>query len=387
MGYWAGIFGWDIWLGRVTEGARLSFPMWSPFWRPFSVGEEGPRVWRAARGGHTRGLWGNCWRIWCLGGVMTLLYFDPVFLQHNTGRHPESADRLVHIMAHLTHTGLDRQCELPEWEPADRSLLERVHHARYIDGVERFASRGGGHIEADTVVSRESFRAATVAAGAVADATRRVVRGTARHALCLVRPPGHHAVALSAMGFCLFNNVAIAAKLALAELELDRVLIVDWDVHHCNGTQATFWDNEQVGVFSIHRSHFYPGTGDEDETGEGKGLGTTRNLAIDFGTPRQEYVRRFIDELGTFADRIRPQLVLVSAGFDAHRMDPVGSLDLEDEDFDTLTRCVVDVAAQHAGGRLVSALEGGYNLQVVPGSVEVHLRGLMGAAATSTQSQ
>ena len=387
MGYWAGIFGWDIWLGRVTEGARLSFPMWSPFWRPFSVGEEGPRVWRAARGGHSRGFWGNCSRLRCWAAVMTLLYFDPVFLQHNTGRHPESADRLVHIMAHLTHTGLDRQCELPEWEPADRSLLERVHHARYIDGVERFASRGGGHIEADTVVSRESFRAATVAAGAVADATRRVVRGTARHALCLVRPPGHHAVALSAMGFCLFNNVAIAAKLALAELELDRVLIVDWDVHHCNGTQATFWDNEQVGVFSIHRSHFYPGTGDEDETGEGKGLGTTRNLAIDFGTPRQEYVRRFIDELGTFADRIRPQLVLVSAGFDAHRMDPVGSLDLEDEDFDTLTRCVVDVAAQHAGGRLVSALEGGYNLQVVPGSVEVHLRGLMGAAATSTQSQ
>jgi acetoin utilization deacetylase AcuC-like enzyme len=318
---------------------------------------------------------------------MTLLYFDPVFLQHDTGHHPETADRLKHIMSHLTHTGLDRQCEIPEWEPAGHSLLARVHHPRYIESVERFASRGGGRIEADTVVSRESYRAATVAAGAVVDATRRIVRGTSRHALCLVRPPGHHAVQLSAMGFCLFNNVAVAAQLALAELELDRVLIVDWDVHHCNGTQATFWDNEQVGVFSIHRTPFYPGTGDEDETGEGKGLGTTRNLAIEFGTPRQEYVRRFVDELAEFADRIRPQLVLVSAGFDAHRLDPVGSLDLEDEDFDTLTRCVLEVATQHAGGRLVSVLEGGYNLHVLPGSVEVHLRGLLAADVTSSQSR
>jgi acetoin utilization deacetylase AcuC-like enzyme len=142
-----------------------------------------------------------------------------------------------------------------------------------------------------------------------------------------------------------------------------------------------------VGVFSIHRTPFYPGTGDEDETGEGKGLGTTRNLAIEFGTPRQEYVQRFADELGEFADRIRPQLVLVSAGFDAHRLDPVGSLDLEDDDFDTLTRCVLEVAAQHAGGRLVSVLEGGYNLNVLPGSVEVHLRGLLAADVTSRQSQ
>lgn len=369
--------------GRVARGRMVE----RPSGLPTVDGEGGRELWRVAGGGHLAGVRSDFFRLRCWAAVMTLLYYDPVFLQHNTGHHPESADRLVHIMAHLTHTGLDRQCEIPEWEPADRTLLQRVHHARYIDSVERFASRGGGHIEADTVVSRESFRAATVAAGAVADATRRVVRGTARQALCLVRPPGHHAVELSAMGFCLFNNVAVAAKLALAELELDRVLIVDWDVHHCNGTQAAFWDNEQVGVFSIHRSPFYPGTGDEDETGEGQGLGTTRNLAIEYGTPRQEYVRRFTDELGEFADRIRPQLVLVSAGFDTHRMDPVGSLDLEDEDFATLTRCVLDVAAQHAGGRIVSALEGGYNLQVVPGSIEVHLRSLLGADVTSTQSQ
>jgi acetoin utilization deacetylase AcuC-like enzyme len=175
----------------------------------------------------------------------------------------------------------------------------------------------------------------------------------------------------------LFNNIALAARAATAELELDRVLIVDWDVHHGNGTQATFWEDEQVGVFSIHRWPFYPGTGDADETGAGKGLGTTCNLPIRFGTPRAEYRARFSDALAAFAAKIRPQLVLISAGFDAHEADPVGSLGLEDEDFVALTDVVLDVAQQYAAGRVVSALEGGYNVQVLPGSVAAHLEALL----------
>jgi acetoin utilization deacetylase AcuC-like enzyme len=308
---------------------------------------------------------------------MTLLYDDPIFLNHNTGSHPECAARLEGITARLKAEGLDQRCGRAHWEPVDRQTLGRVHHLGYVDSVERFASRGGGHIERDTVASRDSFRVALSAAGAVVDAAKRVVRGEDGQALCLVRPPGHHAVERSAMGFCLFNNVAIAARMATADLELDRVLIVDWDVHHGNGTQAAFWEDEQVGVFSIHRRPFFPGTGDEDEVGTGKGLGATRNLPVRFGTPRATYRARFEHELASFADRMRPQLVLISAGFDTHIQDPVGSLGLEDEDFVALTDMVLDVADKHAQGRVVSVLEGGYNIRVLPGSVAVHLETML----------
>ncbi len=306
-------------------------------------------------------------------GVMTLLYDDPIFLSHETGAHPECAARLRSITARLEAEGLDRRCGRPAWEPVDRVALERVHHRAYVESVERFSARGGGYLESDTVVSRDSFQVALSAAGAVVDAVRRIVRGEDRQALCLVRPPGHHALERSAMGFCLFNNVAIAARVATVELALDRVLIVDWDVHHGNGTQATFWEDERVGFLSIHRWPFYPGTGAEDETGGGPGLGTTRNLPIRFGTPRKEYHARFAQALAALADRIRPQLVLISAGFDAHAEDPVGALGLEDEDFAELTARTLDVADQYAAGRVVSMLEGGYNLQVLPGSVAAHL--------------
>jgi acetoin utilization deacetylase AcuC-like enzyme len=204
-----------------------------------------------------------------------------------------------------------------------------------------------------------------------------VVAGEDYQALCLVRPPGHHAVTNAAMGFCLFNNVAVAARVATQVLDVDRVLIVDWDVHHGNGTQDTFWEDEQVGVLSIHRWPFYPGTGGEDEVGHGRGLGMTRNVPITFGTSRSDYFARFATALEVFADRVRPQLVMISAGFDAHAADPVGSLGLEDEDFVTLTDLVLDVAEQSASGRLVSVLEGGYNLQVLPGSVVAHLTTLL----------
>jgi acetoin utilization deacetylase AcuC-like enzyme len=180
------------------------------------------------------------------------------------------------------------------------------------------------------------------------------------------------------MGFCLFNNIAIGARLAIDELALDRVLVIDWDVHHGNATQDTFYADEQVGFLSIHRWPFYPGTGDADETGTGAGLGTTVNLPTAFGTPRSEYIDSFRGAVERISDRLRPQLVLVSAGFDSHRDDPVGSLGLETEDFMELTRIVIDVAKVHAGGRIVSALEGGYNPSILAGCVELHLRQFLG---------
>jgi acetoin utilization deacetylase AcuC-like enzyme len=243
--------------------------------------------------------------------------------------------------------------------------------------VEAFARKGGGQIEADTVVSPRSYEVALKAAGAVCDAVQRVVQGKDKHALCLVRPPGHHALKDSAMGFCLFNNIAIAARTAIAELDLDRVLIVDWDVHHGNGTQDAFWEDGQVGFLSIHRWPFYPGTGRVDETGSGRGLGTKLNLPIEFGTSRDRYLDVLTDGLGHLADKIRPQLVLLSAGFDAHRQDPIGSLGLETEDFSTLTKVVLDVAEEYAGGKLVSVLEGGYNVRVIPQCVELHIKEML----------
>jgi acetoin utilization deacetylase AcuC-like enzyme len=179
------------------------------------------------------------------------------------------------------------------------------------------------------------------------------------------------------MGFCLFNNIALGARVATQELGLDRVLVVDWDVHHGNGTQAAFWEDDRVGFFSIHRYPFYPGTGDANETGGGKGLGTTMNLPIEWGTPRQEYLSRFERELSAFAHQVRPQLILLSAGFDAHHEDPIGSLGLETEDFRELTRIVLQVAAEHADGGLVSVLEGGYNPGALSDCVDVYLDELL----------
>jgi acetoin utilization deacetylase AcuC-like enzyme len=252
-----------------------------------------------------------------------------------------------------------------------------VHEPGHIDHIAALAARGGGYIDSDTVVSGASYDVATLAAGAACDAVDRVLNGEAKTALCLVRPPGHHAVREHAMGFCLFSNVAIAAAAARDVHQLDRVMVVDWDVHHGNGTQDIFYTDGRVGFFSIHRWPFYPGTGDTDETGTGDGLGATVNLPITFGTPREAYREHFAAELEKFAEKFRPQLVLVSAGFDSHRADPIGSLGLEVEDFATLTRIVREVADVHAGGRVVSLLEGGYNPPVLAECLEAHLRGLM----------
>lgn len=310
---------------------------------------------------------------------MLALYYDPIFLEHDTGRHPENAGRL-RALEPLVDAAADQHVVRPKWDPATWDRLTRVHERGYVEALEQFAATGGGQAEADTVVSRRSLEAARMAAGAVADGVTRVLRGETSAALCLVRPPGHHALADQPMGFCLLNNVAVGAQVAVAEMGLDRVLIVDWDVHHGNGTQATFWEDPRVGFFSSHRHPFYPGTGDADETGSGEGLGTTRNLPIRFGTSRREILARITGELEKFADRMQPQLVLISAGFDAHRADPIGSLGLESEDFATLTRAVREIAAEHCQGRIVSVLEGGYNPQALAESVEAHRRELQRGA-------
>jgi acetoin utilization deacetylase AcuC-like enzyme len=312
---------------------------------------------------------------------MTLLYTDPLFLKHDTGAHPETADRLRAITARLEKTGLCKQCTAGTYRPLAEETVVKLHDARQVVRIKQLAEHGGGHLDPDTVVSAASFTVALAAAGACVAAVDGVLKGTDSRALCLVRPPGHHATPTRSMGFCLFNNIALAARHAVTAHGLNRVLIIDWDVHHGNGTQDVFYEDPQVMFTSIHRygNGFYPGTGAENETGHGKGLGHTLNIPIRYGTRRQEYHDRFSRGLEKAADRIKPELVLISAGFDAHARDPIGSLGLDAEDFVTLTRSVLEVARAHAKGRVVSCLEGGYHLEALAESVEAHLNELLTA--------
>jgi len=305
---------------------------------------------------------------------MRLLYTSPVFLEHDTGRHPECRERLTSVIDRLSDSEVWKSLEQPSWEAATELDLARLHSPEYVAAVREIAERGGGQIEADTFVSRRSYEVARMAAGSAIDAVRQVMlRGSNARAVCLLRPPGHHALPAGGMGFCLFNHVALAARYAVKTLGLSRILIVDWDVHHGNGTQDAFYADPQVAFLSIHRSPFYPGTGAADETGIGPGIGTTLNVPLPFRTSRQEYQESFRAALERIADRIRPELVLLSAGFDAHRLDPIGSLGLETEDYDWLTQDVIEVAQTHAHGRLVSVLEGGYNVAVLPDCLQQYL--------------
>jgi acetoin utilization deacetylase AcuC-like enzyme len=310
---------------------------------------------------------------------MTLLFSDPLFLEHQTGMHPENPERLRSITARLDKSGLTQKCERGKFKALPEEKVTEVHSGTQLVRVKQLAQHGGGSIDPDTVLSAKSLEVALAAAGACAAAVDAVLSGSTRNALCLVRPPGHHATQNRSMGFCLFNNIALAAHHALTAHQINRILIVDWDVHHGNGTQDIFYEEPRVMFFSIHRyGHgFYPGTGSDAETGRGKGLGCTLNMPVRYGTSRKDYHGRFSSALEKAADKIKPELVLLSAGFDAHTQDPIGSLGLETEDFAILTDQVLQVATTHTKGRLVSCLEGGYDLGALAESVEIHLERLL----------
>lgn len=304
-----------------------------------------------------------------------LLYIDDSMAEHKTGDHPERPERILLLNKVLRDRGWVQRSTCPEWKEATREQLQAVHEVAYVERLQRWCEAAAGRIESDTVVSRGSWSAALRAAGAAIDAVERVMRGDDKLAFAAVRPPGHHALPSGPMGFCLFNNVAIAAHAALAK-GAQRVLIVDWDVHHGNGTQDTFYEDGRVGFFSIHRWPFYPGTGTTTETGTGKGLGWIRNEPVRADISVAQFMDRFSKALDDMLARCKPDLILLSAGFDAHRADPVGGLCLMEEDFQTLARRVRQAADAHCSGRLVSLLEGGYHLDHMPTSVVAHLEGL-----------
>ncbi len=312
-----------------------------------------------------------------------LLITDERMQLHDPGRgHPESPERLRAVAEALDGVS-DSTWAKPE--PASRQQIERVHTAEYVDRVERFRGRSGA-LDPDTTTSPQSVEAAYLAAGAALDAVTEVVSGHYRHAWALVRPPGHHAEADEARGFCLFNNVAIAAAHARDELGSDRVLIVDWDVHHGNGTQHSFYDRDDVLFFSLHRYPFFPGTGAADETGRGAGQGYTVNVPFPGGQGDGDYLAAFEALLVPIADRFAPDLVLVSAGFDAHRRDPLGGMDVTEDGYGAMAAVVQRVAERHADGRVVLLLEGGYDLAALGGSVRRCVEVLNGAPAPAIGS-
>jgi len=293
------------------------------------------------------------------------LVYDPIYLEHDTGDHVENSKRLVAAVSYLKETGIKERLTCLPSRPALLEELEMIHAPEYISYVKSKAERGGGWLDPDTVMSPKSYEAALYATGGLMVAVEAVMNGKVDNAFALVRPPGHHATHDQAKGFCIFNNMAVAAKFALSKFSLNRVLIADFDVHHGNGTQYAFYADPRVLYFSTHQYPFYPGTGWMDETGMGEGEGTTVNFPMSAGWGDNEYLRAFNEVLVPLARRFQPQIILVSAGFDAHWTDPLAMMRVTITGFAQMVKILKELAGELCQGRLIFTLEGGYNLQVV----------------------
>ncbi len=307
------------------------------------------------------------------------IVFDPMYLRHDTGPgHFERPQRLQCILQAVAEDRVlsSRVRRIAPKAASEEDLL-RCHEEDMVTAVREHVERGGTHLDADTPVCTESFAVACLAAGGAITAVDTAMATEGGRAFALLRPPGHHATHRRPMGFCLFNNAAVAARYAQAVHGIENVLIVDWDVHHGNGTQDIFWKDNRVFFLSTHQSPHYPGTGDRQETGEGKGAGYTLNIPLPARTSARAHRLAFSDALADIERRFRPDLVIISAGFDSHRGDPLGDLLLEDSDYAEMTKDVLRIAEKHSGGRVIGLLEGGYNLDLLGGAVAAHLKALL----------
>jgi acetoin utilization deacetylase AcuC-like enzyme len=307
------------------------------------------------------------------------LVLDSRFEDHRTAPgHPERPERNAATRSRLEAGGLAARCRLVALEEATEELLTSVHHPDHVRRVDEACRRGAPLIDSmDTSISEESATVARLAAGSLVALCREVAEARLRRGFASVRPPGHHAERDLAMGFCLFNNVAIAARSLQKGHGIERVLIVDWDVHHGNGTQHLFEEDASVFYFSVHQWPLYPGTGAASERGKGSGAGATLNRPVPPGSGDEDFLFALTDSLVPAAERFRPQFVLVSAGFDAHERDPLGGLEVTTSAFVEATRIVRDLADRFAEGRLVSVLEGGYDLEALADSTAAHVEALL----------
>lgn len=311
--------------------------------------------------------------------LKTGLVYDDIYLQHKTGSaHPENPQRLIAIMSALKDKISDIKLIKPKSFTDSLEWLTSIHSTKYIERVRKSCLNNEEYIDStDTPISKESYNVAVMAVGGVLSAIDHVMEGNIKNAFCAIRPPGHHALRDRAMGFCLFNNVAIGARYIQKKYGLSKVLIVDWDVHHGNGTQDAFYDDPTVLYFSIHRSPFYPGTGNSDEVGIGKGIGCTVNVPMSVGSSDKDYLGIFENILKPKGIEFNPDFILVSAGFDAHKDDPLGGMKITANGYAKMTEIVKYIAEKCCDGRLVSVLEGGYSINGLSESVNSHISVLM----------
>ena len=305
------------------------------------------------------------------------LVYHPDYLKHDPGlHHPEHAGRLEAVLQALETSGRAQQLVHLTWDDDPQAWITQVHDARVLRLVEVASQRGPAALDPDTIVSRDSFNVALQAVAGTLAAADAVVRGEIPQVFCAVRPPGHHAEAHRSMGFCLFNNVAILARYLQRRHGLDNIMIIDWDVHHGNGTQHIFEDDPSVFYISTHQYPFYPGTGATGETGVGRGQGYTMNVPLPAGTGDETYITVFEQQILPRALDYRPDCMILSAGFDAHYADPLAHMQVTEAGYRRMTQVVKEIAAACSQQRIISVLEGGYNLAALARSVEAHIEEL-----------
>jgi acetoin utilization deacetylase AcuC-like enzyme len=319
---------------------------------------------------------------------MTGLLYHTSFLNHDTGPgHPERSERLTATYEYLSDQPWFTRVVPITPRRADPRWVEEVHSRDYLNRAAEACQRHAPYLDVyDVSISPESFEIAMLAVGGILEAADQVIAGNLSNAFALVRPPGHHAERSLALGFCLLNNVAILARYLQKHHGLDKILIVDWDVHHGNGTQHTFEEDPSVLYISLHQYPFYPGSGAASETGKGRGVGATLNCPMPAGAGDAEYETAFREQVLPKASTFRPEAVLISAGFDAHRDDPLAQICLTTACYRWMSERLMEVAQTHASGRIISSLEGGYSLEALPRSVSEHLTVLLAASGSKPAS-
>jgi len=309
---------------------------------------------------------------------MTGFVYHPDYLKHASFfDHPENPERLNALITYLKENELWDKLEHITPEPADVKWIEEIHSGNYISYVKKACEEGISYLDGDTYLCRESYSIALLAASGVLSAVEGIMNKKIKNAFCAVRPPGHHAEKNAGMGFCIFNNIAVGARYIQKKYEIERVAIIDWDVHHGNGTQNSFYDDDTVLYISLHQYPHYPGTGNRYELGTGKGDGFTLNFPMPSGAGDDEYLKVFDEELIPSLNNFEPQFILISAGFDAHANDPLSGIALTDDAYEQMSELLLESAKKNADGRLISVLEGGYNLRVLGKTIGLHIQKLI----------